>query len=73
MWILYLSVIVFSNIITAAFNPINLFGLLIPCGTIFIGLTFILRDLCQEKYDKKNIYLYVYTEREKTNTSLYIT
>lgn len=56
MWLLYLLVIIFANVITASLNPINLFGLLVPCGTIFIGLTFILRDLCQEKYGRKNIY-----------------
>lgn len=59
MWLLYLFIIIFSNIITASFNPINLFGLLIPCGTIFIGLTFILRDLCQERYGRKKIYFLI--------------
>lgn len=56
MWFAYLFTIIFSNIITAAFNPISFLGLLIPCGSLFVGLTFILRDLCQEKYGRKNIY-----------------
>lgn len=56
MGLIYLFVIMFSNIITASFAPINLFGLLIPCGSAFIGLTFVLRDLCQEKYGRKKIY-----------------
>lgn len=56
MGLIYLIVIIFSNIITAAIPPINLLGLLIPCGTLFIGATFVLRDLCQEKYGRKNIY-----------------
>ena len=56
MWFIYLFTIIFSNIITASFNPLNILGLLVPCGSVFIGLTFILRDLCQEKYGRKNIY-----------------
>lgn len=56
MGLIYLIVIIFSNIITAAIPPLNLLGLLIPCGTLFIGATFVLRDLCQEKYGRKNIY-----------------
>ena len=56
MWFLYLFVIAFSNVITAALNPINFLGLIIPCGTIFIGATFVLRDLCQEKYGRNKIY-----------------
>lgn len=56
MWFLYLIVIIIANVVTASFPPISLGGLLVPCGTIFIGLTFILRDLCQEKYGRKKIY-----------------
>ena len=56
MGLIYLFVIMFSNIITASFAPISLFGLLIPCGSAFIGFTFVLRDLCQERYGRKNIY-----------------
>ena len=56
MWFIYIFVIIFSNIITASFNPISFLGLLVPCGSVFIGLTFILRDLCQERYGRNKVY-----------------
>ena len=59
MWFLYLVVIIIANVVTASFPPISLGGLLVPCGTIFIGLTFILRDLCQERYGRFKIYVLI--------------
>lgn len=59
MWLIYLVTIIFSNIITASLNPIPFLGLLIPWGTVFVGATFIFRDLCQEKYGRKNIYILI--------------
>lgn len=56
MWILYLLVITIANVVTASFAPIQLGELLVPWGTVFIGATFILRDLCQEIYGRKIIY-----------------
>ena len=56
MGFIYLFTIMFSNIITASFAPLNLLGLIVPWGSVFIGLTFILRDLCQDKYGRKKIY-----------------
>ena len=56
MWFLYLIVIITANVVTASFSPMQLGELLVPWGTVFIGATFILRDLCQEKYGRKIIY-----------------
>ena len=59
MSFLYLIVIIIANVVTASFVPISLGGLLVPWGTIFIGLTFILRDLCQERYGRFKIYVLI--------------
>ena len=59
MSFLYLIVIIIANVVTASFPPISLGGLLVPWGTIFIGLTFILRDLCQERYGRFKIYVLI--------------
>ena len=55
--ILYVLAIVVANVVTAKFTPLTLGAFIIPMGTIFIGLTFILRDLAQNKYGRKNIYI----------------
>ena len=59
MWFLYLIVIIIANVVTASFTPISWGGLLVPWGTVFIGVTFILRDLCQEKYGRFKIYVLI--------------
>ena len=58
MIFLYLSIIVASNVITAMFPPISLFNglLLIPTGSVFVGVTFILRDFVQIKHGKRITY-----------------
>ncbi len=54
--LLYLAVIVFANIITAKFPPFEWGMFIIPYGTLFIGVTFILRDLVQNKYGRAKTY-----------------
>lgn len=57
--ILYLAAIVLANVITAKFAPLQLGVFIIPYGSFLIGATFILRDLVQNKYGKKNTYLFI--------------
>lgn len=52
----YVAAIVIANIVTASFAPLSLGAFLIPCGTLFIGLTFILRDLVQNQHGKATTY-----------------
>ncbi|MCM3720047.1 VUT family protein [Fictibacillus phosphorivorans] len=52
----YLLVIVTANVVTASTMPLVAGKLIIPYGTFFIGLTFILRDLVQRKVGKKKTY-----------------
>jgi hypothetical protein len=56
---LYLIAIVTANIITAAFAPMSFGGFIVPYGTLFIGATFILRDLVQNKYGRTKTYLFI--------------
>lgn len=58
---LYLTTIVISNIITAMIAPLVLFNglMIVPVGSVFVGLTFILRDLVQMRYGKKITYLVI--------------
>jgi hypothetical protein len=37
----------------------NLLGFIVPYGTWFIGLTFFLRDITQNKYGRKKTYLFI--------------
>ncbi|WP_236692948.1 VUT family protein [Aneurinibacillus tyrosinisolvens] len=54
--IFYLVAIVTANVITAAFQPLQVMGLIIPPGTLIIGLTFILRDFVQRSYGRNKTY-----------------
>lgn len=58
MVILYLTIIALSNIVTAAFAPLTLFGgmLIIPAGSVFVGVTFVLRDLVQLQRGRRFVY-----------------
>lgn len=56
---LYLLSIVLANVLTAAFQPIFLGGLIIPVGSFLIGATFIFRDLVQNKYGRKKTYGFI--------------
>ncbi len=55
----YLLSIVTANVVTAAFVPIAFGIFIIPMGSLFIGATFILRDLVQNKYGRKRTYVFI--------------
>lgn len=59
MWrvICYLLAITVANVLTAGLQPMAIGPLLIPAGSYLIGATFILRDLVQRKYGRKNAYI----------------
>lgn len=59
MWrvLLYLGAITTANVVTASFAPMIAGPLIIPWGSYFVGATFVLRDLVQNAYGKKNAYL----------------
>jgi uncharacterized PurR-regulated membrane protein YhhQ (DUF165 family) len=54
--LLYIIAIVIANIVTATFAPVSIGMFLVPWGTFFIGATFILRDLVQNKYGRMTAY-----------------
>lgn len=56
---LYIAGIIIANVATASFAPITLWKFIVPMGTFFIGATFVLRDLVQKKYGRKNTYLII--------------
>lgn len=58
MRFLYLLLIAATNLLTAMFDPIQLAGgaLIIPVGTLFAGVTFIMRDFVQIKHGKGKTY-----------------
>ena len=53
---LYLMAIVASNVLTASFTPLMIGPFVITLGTFLIGVTFVLRDLVQEKHGRRNTY-----------------
>ena len=55
----YLIVIIIANVVTAKFAPLHLGVFIIPWGSFLIGVTFILRDMVQNKYGKRNTYLFI--------------
>ncbi len=59
--IFYLLSIVLANVFTAKFAPVKIFIFLIPIGTFFIGLTFLLRDFFQIKFGKYKSYLLIFS------------
>jgi queuosine precursor transporter len=56
---LYLLSIVAANFVTAAFAPLHFGIFIVPMGTLFIGATFILRDLVQNKYGRRKTYMVI--------------
>lgn len=54
--ITYLASIVIANVITARFAPLEFGAFLVPAGSIFIGATFILRDLVQQAIGRARTY-----------------
>lgn len=58
---LYLISIVVANVVTARFAPLHVGMFIIPMGTLFVGATFIFRDLVQNKYGRPKTYLFIFT------------
>ena len=56
MLVTYVLVIVVANVITAMLPPLSLFGLIVPCGSFLVGVTFFLRDFIQLRIGKINTY-----------------
>lgn len=54
--ILYILAIVIANFITAYFAPLVLGIFIIPWGTVFVGLTFVFRDLVQLQFGRRKTY-----------------
>jgi hypothetical protein len=52
----YILAVSMANIVTAKFAPLNI-GIIVPWGTLFIGLTFVLRDLVQLKHGRRTAYM----------------
>src|SRR5699024_2059539 len=57
--LIYLLSIVLANVITAKFAPLDLGLFIIPCGTLFIGLTLVMRDMVQNKYGRMKTYMWI--------------
>jgi queuosine precursor transporter len=57
----YLLSIITANVVTAAFAPLHFGSFIVPMGTLFIGATFILRDLVQNSYGRKKTYFLIGT------------
>lgn len=53
----YLVSIVAANIITASLAPVQLGFFIVPYGTFLIGLTFVFRDLTQNRIGRNRTYL----------------
>ena len=59
--IMYLLGITTANVVTATFAPFPFGPFLVPFGTFFIGFTFVLRDLVQNKYGRNKTYFVIMT------------
>ncbi|KGR84452.1 VUT family protein [Lysinibacillus odysseyi] len=57
----YLLSIVIANVVTARFAPLEFGMFIVPMGTLFVGATFIFRDLVQNKYGRAKTYLFIMT------------
>jgi len=53
---LYLTSIIMANVVTAQFAPLNFGWCIVPYGTFIIGLTFIFRDLVQQRIGRRKTY-----------------
>ena len=56
----YLLSIVIANVVTARFAPLEFGMFIVPMGTLFVGATFIFRDLVQNKYGRAKTYLFIF-------------
>lgn len=57
--LIYLLSIVIANVITAKFAPLDLGLFIIPYGTLFIGLTLVMRDMVQNRYGRAKAYMWI--------------
>lgn len=58
--IFYLVSIVIANVVTARFAPLEFGMFIVPMGTLFVGATFIFRDLVQNKYGRAKTYGFIF-------------
>ncbi len=56
---IYLLSIILANVITARFVPFEIGPLIIPYGTLFIGLTLVMRDMVQNRFGRTRTYLLI--------------
>lgn len=56
---IYLLSIILANVITARFVPFEIGPLIIPYGTLFIGLTLVMRDMVQNRFGRMKTYLLI--------------
>lgn len=56
----YLVSIVTANVVTARFAPLEFGMFIVPMGSFLIGMTFIFRDLVQNKYGRKKTYGFIF-------------
>lgn len=56
---IYLLSIILANVITARFAPFEIGPLIIPYGTLFIGLTLVMRDMVQNRFGRMKAYLLI--------------
>lgn len=56
MLVAYALVIVVANVVTATFPPLAVFGIIIPCGSFLVGVTFFLRDFIQLRIGRNRVY-----------------
>lgn len=56
----YLLSIVIANVVTARFAPLEFGMFIVPMGTLFVGATFIFRDLLQNKYGRAKTYFFIF-------------
>ncbi|MDY0394565.1 VUT family protein [Virgibacillus halophilus] len=57
--LIYLLSIILANVITAKFAPLNIGLFIIPYGTLFIGLTLVMRDMVQNRYGRLKTYMWI--------------
>lgn len=56
---IYLLSIILANVITARFAPFEIGPLIIPYGTLFIGLTLVMRDMVQNRFGRLKTYILI--------------
>lgn len=56
---IYLLSIILANVITARFAPMEIGPLIIPYGTLLIGLTLVMRDMVQNRFGRLQTYLLI--------------